>query len=262
MTNASDQSTPNARRRWRQRAGHRLRRLRTAAADQCKYRPSRGHTYPAAARAEELLDEPASPIPAEPRAIATAAYGPISGERFPVPAAPLSRINPAFLRARVAYASNDKPGTSSSTPAIAICTLSKRVAGQPAMALESARRIRLGGGGGHQEQAGMAGLVSAQGNARAAGRTFMKSMVGAAKRDWRCTGGPTNPLGARAMYLWQGNKDTYFRIHGTNEPWTIGLSQSSGCIRMINQDAMDLYARTSTGTNVVVLTTKTIARVG
>jgi hypothetical protein len=49
-------------------------------------------------------------------------------------------------------------------------------------------------------------------------------------------GGPRNPLGARAMYLWQGNKDTLFRIHGTVEPWTIGKSVSSGCIRMINQE--------------------------
>jgi len=66
-------------------------------------------------------------------------------------------------------------------------------------------------------------------------------------------GGPGNPLGARAMYLWQGNKDTLFRIHGTVEPWTIGKSVSSGCIRMINQDAIDLYQRASVGTRVVVL---------
>jgi lipoprotein-anchoring transpeptidase ErfK/SrfK len=75
-------------------------------------------------------------------------------------------------------------------------------------------------------------------------------------------GGPSNPLGARAMYLWQGNKDTLYRIHSTNEPWTVGTSVSSGCIRMINQDAIDLYARTPAGTNVVVLTSRTIARVG
>ncbi|MGD9658801.1 MAG: L,D-transpeptidase [Methylocystis sp.] len=66
-------------------------------------------------------------------------------------------------------------------------------------------------------------------------------------------GGPRNPLGARAMYLWQGDRDTLFRIHGTNEPWTIGKSQSSGCIRMINQDAMDLYMKAAVGTRVVVL---------
>jgi lipoprotein-anchoring transpeptidase ErfK/SrfK len=69
-------------------------------------------------------------------------------------------------------------------------------------------------------------------------------------------GGPANPLGARAMYLWQGDQDTLFRIHGTNEPWTIGLSQSSGCIRMINQDAIDLYQNTPVGTRVVVLASR------
>jgi lipoprotein-anchoring transpeptidase ErfK/SrfK len=69
-------------------------------------------------------------------------------------------------------------------------------------------------------------------------------------------GGPRNPLGARAMYLWQGDKDTLFRIHGTVEPWTIGKSVSSGCIRMINQDAIDLYQRTSVGTKVVVLASR------
>jgi len=66
-------------------------------------------------------------------------------------------------------------------------------------------------------------------------------------------GGPDNPLGARALYLWQGNKDTLYRIHGTNEPDTIGRSVSSGCIRMLNQDVIDLYARTPVGAKVVVL---------
>ena len=66
-------------------------------------------------------------------------------------------------------------------------------------------------------------------------------------------GGYRNPLGARAMYLWQGNKDTYFRIHGTLEPHSIGTNASSGCIRLINQDAIDLYNRVQEGTKVVVL---------
>ena len=66
-------------------------------------------------------------------------------------------------------------------------------------------------------------------------------------------GGLRNPLGARAMYLWQGNKDTLFRIHGTLEPFSIGKSVSSGCIRMINQDAIDLFSRVNVGSKVVVL---------
>lgn len=70
-------------------------------------------------------------------------------------------------------------------------------------------------------------------------------------------GGPENPLGARALYLWQGNKDTLYRVHGTNEPWTIGQNVSSGCIRLTNEDVVDLYERTAVGTKVVVLAAPT-----
>ena len=62
-----------------------------------------------------------------------------------------------------------------------------------------------------------------------------------------------NPLGARALYLFEGKKDTLFRIHGTNEPNTIGHAVSSGCIRMLNADVIDLYGRVAKGTRVVVL---------
>ena len=62
-------------------------------------------------------------------------------------------------------------------------------------------------------------------------------------------GGPNNPLGARAMYL----GSTLYRIHGSNEPWTIGKNVSSGCIRMRNVDVIDLYERVKVGTKVVVL---------
>jgi lipoprotein-anchoring transpeptidase ErfK/SrfK len=68
--------------------------------------------------------------------------------------------------------------------------------------------------------------------------------------------GINNPLGARALYLWQGNKDTLYRIHGTNEPWTIGTNVSSGCIRLTNEDIIDLYTRVPMGTKVVVLPSK------
>jgi lipoprotein-anchoring transpeptidase ErfK/SrfK len=66
-------------------------------------------------------------------------------------------------------------------------------------------------------------------------------------------GGSENPMGARALYLWQGKKDTLYRIHGTNEPWTIGQSVSAGCIRMTNEDVIHLYDQTPIGTKVVVL---------
>ncbi|MGJ0503081.1 MAG: L,D-transpeptidase [Methylocystis sp.] len=66
-------------------------------------------------------------------------------------------------------------------------------------------------------------------------------------------GGEDNPLGARAMYLYSGGRDTMFRIHGSNEPWTIGQAVSSGCIRMLNNDVTDLFSRVKVGTTVVVL---------
>jgi lipoprotein-anchoring transpeptidase ErfK/SrfK len=62
-------------------------------------------------------------------------------------------------------------------------------------------------------------------------------------------GGPANPLGARAMYL----GDTLYRIHGTNAPWTIGTNVSSGCIRLRNEDVVDLYERVNVGAKVVVM---------
>ena len=69
----------------------------------------------------------------------------------------------------------------------------------------------------------------------------------------RVPGGAENPLGARALYLYEGNKDTLYRIHGTNQPEYIGQAISSGCIRMTNEDVIDLYDRVKQGTTVVVL---------
>jgi lipoprotein-anchoring transpeptidase ErfK/SrfK len=69
----------------------------------------------------------------------------------------------------------------------------------------------------------------------------------------RVPGGPANPLGARALYLYEGNKDTLYRIHGTNQPEYIGHAISSGCIRMTNNDVIDLFGRVKLGSTVVVL---------
>jgi len=96
---------------------------------------------------------------------------------------------------------------------------------------------------------------------------FCRSLLISQKREWpdwtppadmlrrrpdlprHMKGGPDNPLGAGAMYL----GSTLYRIHGSNEPWTIGTHVSSGCIRMTNDDVTDLYSRVNLGTKVVVL---------
>lgn len=69
----------------------------------------------------------------------------------------------------------------------------------------------------------------------------------------RVPGGSANPLGARALYLYERNKDTLYRIHGTNQPEYIGQAISSGCIRMTNEDVIDLFDRVKVGATVVVL---------
>ncbi len=82
------------------------------------------------------------------------------------------------------------------------------------------------------------------------------------KREWKknrrklpkmVKGGPNNPLGARALYLYQGNRDTLYRIHGTNNPASIGHARSSGCIRLLNEEIVDLHKRTKIGAKVIVV---------
>ena len=179
-------------------------------------------------------------------------YGPVQGEPFPIPAAPLSRINPAYLRARVAYPTREAPGT------IVVDPRNRYLY----HVQEGGRAMRYGVGVGREGFAwsGAATINSKQEwpdwyppkemiQRQPEIRKELKELQG----GLGVPGGPRNPLGARAMYLWQNNKDTLYRIHGTLEPWTIGTNVSSGCIRMINQDAIDLYDRTAVGTKVVVL---------
>lgn len=83
-------------------------------------------------------------------------------------------------------------------------------------------------------------------------RNMIKRDPKLAKYAKGMAGGIDNPLGARALYLYSGGKDTLYRIHGTNEPWSIGRAMSSGCIRMLNDDVADLFVRVPLGTRVVV----------
>lgn len=85
-----------------------------------------------------------------------------------------------------------------------------------------------------------------------------KEMIAREKKKYgrtlpaRVEGGPSNPLGARALYLFQGGRDTLYRIHGTNAPASIGTAQSSGCIRMLNKEVIDLHKRVKIGAKVIV----------
>jgi lipoprotein-anchoring transpeptidase ErfK/SrfK len=212
---------------------------------------------------EPRLQPDRQPRPVEPRVIApsinpglerqyVAIYGPVVGERFYIPAVRLSDVNPRYLRRTVLYRSNQAPGTIVIDPQNHFLYF---VQG-------GGRALRYGVGVGRQGF-GWSGLATIHDKQEWPDWYPPKEMIRRQPELMRkmsllrsglgMKGGLSNPLGARALYLWQGNKDTLYRIHGTNEPWTIGQSVSSGCIRMLNQDVIDLYQRTPLGVKVIVL---------
>jgi lipoprotein-anchoring transpeptidase ErfK/SrfK len=83
-------------------------------------------------------------------------------------------------------------------------------------------------------------------------RVFSQANASVARRGGM-PGGLSNPLGARALYINFGGRDSGYRIHGTNQPTSIGWAASSGCFRMLNQDVIDLYDRTARGAKVIVV---------
>jgi lipoprotein-anchoring transpeptidase ErfK/SrfK len=177
-----------------------------------------------------------------------------------VPAIKLAQIDSAFLRKNVSYDTKEAPGTIVVDPANHYLYHVE----------DGGRATRYGVGVGREGfvWAGDATIKSKQEwpdwyppKEMIERKPELKKVLTELQSGIGMHGGPGNPLGARAMYLWQGNQDTYFRIHGTVEPWTIGQSVSSGCIRMINQDVMDLYQKTTVGTRVVVLGSAGAAKV-
>jgi lipoprotein-anchoring transpeptidase ErfK/SrfK len=179
-------------------------------------------------------------------------YAAIDGEAFPVPAVPLEAIDPAFLRTTVAYPTSEPPGTIVVDPAAHYLYL---VEG-------GGRAIRYGVGVG-REGFGWSGDAVVQvkrawpawypPKEMIARQPSLRTLLTPLAGGTGMAGGPGNPLGARALYLWQNGRDTLYRIHGTVEPASIGKSVSSGCIRMIDQDVIDLYQRVPEGARVVVL---------
>jgi lipoprotein-anchoring transpeptidase ErfK/SrfK len=148
-------------------------------------------------------------------------------------------VDPRFMRQEVAYDGKEAPGT------VIVHTNQRMLY----LVLANGRAIRYGIGVGRP------------------GFTWSGTHHVTNKREWpdwtpppemlqrrpdlprHMVGGPDNPLGARALYL----GSTLYRIHGSNEPWTIGTNVSSGCIRMRNEDVVDLYSRVKIGTKVVVI---------
>jgi lipoprotein-anchoring transpeptidase ErfK/SrfK len=175
-----------------------------------------------------------------------AVYGARPDEQFPLPAVDLSEVDPRFLRQEVEFGASQPAGTIVVDPGERFLYYVQ----------ERGRAIRYGVGVGR------------------AGYQFRGSAYVGRKAPWpRWTptanmiadnpekNGPwargmepglENPLGARALYLYNDGRDTMYRIHGTNEPESIGQNVSSGCVRMFNQDVIDLYERAPVGARVIV----------
>lgn len=167
-------------------------------------------------------------------------------ERFPLQAMPLDRIKPELRRQEVAYSGREGAGT------IVVNTPERRLY----YVMGGGRAIRYGIGVGREGLA-LSGGATVGRKAEWPSWTPTQNMI---RRDPRnrkfaagVPGGPNNPLGARALYLYRGGQDTMFRIHGTNQPNSIGRAVSSGCIRMLNHDVIDLHSRAPVGTRVVVI---------
>jgi lipoprotein-anchoring transpeptidase ErfK/SrfK len=198
------------------------------------------------ANSVELADDAQPAAAVDPSIVAM--YGAVQDGPFLIPAVDGRRVEPEFLRQVVPVPANvpDEPGTIVVDPAHRFLYLVG----------DDGQAIRYGIGVGREGFAwsGTAAVQSKQEWPKwFPPADMMARDPNAAPWTDGMSGGLRNPLGARALYLWQGDKDTLYRIHGTNEPWSIGRDVSSGCIRMFNQDAIDLYNRVPEGTKVVVL---------
>jgi lipoprotein-anchoring transpeptidase ErfK/SrfK len=178
---------------------------------------------------------------------AVSMYAAMPYEQHPIPALDVSKIDPVYLRQVVSYPTAEQPGT------IIVDTPNHFLY----LVLGDGQAMRYGIGVGREG-------FSWAGRAYIGDRQEWPKWFPPAEmidrqpelepyRDGGMEPGLGNPLGARALYLYRDNKDTLYRLHGTNEPWSIGKSVSSGCIRLFNQDIIDLHARVNVGAPVLVI---------
>jgi lipoprotein-anchoring transpeptidase ErfK/SrfK len=173
-------------------------------------------------------------------------YGPINDPPFTIPALDLAEIDPNVLRQEVTYRGPYRPGT-------VVVNVSER---RLYLVENGGRALRYGVGVGREEALNFHGSAVVGQKAKWPGWTPTANMIARipkyAAYAGGLPGGPGNPLGARALYLYQDGHDTFFRLHGTNEPESIGQAVSSGCIRLFNHDIIHLYNRLAIGTPVIV----------
>ena len=195
----------------------------------------------------DLPVEEATPNPK--LATIRAMYGPMPGERFPLPAIDINKVPTKFWRWQVNFTSPYPVGT------VIVNTKTYFLH----LIQEGGKAMRYGVGLGRQgfEWSGEGVIQWKQAWPK---WTPPDEMIARQPElaKWSASNGGMppgldNPLGARALYIFQNGEDTLYRIHGSPEYWTIGKSVSSGCVRMINQDVVDLYGRVTNGARLIVV---------
>lgn len=183
--------------------------------------------------------------PIEPGAIRPTMLVAVTEEPFPILPVDSSVIDARYHRQMVADPTGERPGTIVIDPSTRFLHL----------VMEERRALRYGIGVGREGFA-WSGEALIQRKATWPKWTPPASMIKRqpelAQYAGGMAGGPDNPLGARALYLYEDGRDTLYRIHGTNEPRSIGGAVSSGCIRLLNVDVIDLFGRVPIGSRVVV----------
>ena len=174
-------------------------------------------------------------------------YGGMQDGGFIVAPVDITTMDRNLMRQEVAWRGNEKPGS------IVVNVPERRLY----LVLAGGRALRYGVGVGRTEGMNFRGSAIIGRKEKWPRWTPTSNMMAAMPRyrpyAGGVGGGPDNPLGPRALYLYRDGRDTFFRLHGTTEPETIGQAVSSGCIRLFNQDIIDLYNRVPVGTRVTVL---------
>ncbi|WP_246472728.1 L,D-transpeptidase [Pelagibacterium limicola] len=172
-------------------------------------------------------------------------YGPLPNEKFPVPAVDLRYLDPQYYRRVVDDPTGERPGT------LVVDTASRYLY----LVREGRQAIRYGVGIGRD---GFSWSGRGYISYKREWPTWTPPAAMIAREphleEWRHgqPGGLDNPLGARALYIFQNGRDTLYRVHGSGEPWSIGSAVSSGCVRLLHHDVIDLYNRVSSGAPILV----------
>jgi lipoprotein-anchoring transpeptidase ErfK/SrfK len=177
----------------------------------------------------------------------TASYDSMSDGGHLIPAVDMTQLDPSVMRTEVTWRGKEKPGT-------IVVKISER---RLYLVEDGGKAIRYGVGVGRSPGVNFRGEAVIGRKEKWPHWTPTENMMEAIpmyrKFAGGMDGGPGNPLGPRALYLYRNGHDTNFRLHGTTEPETIGQPVSSGCIRLFNQDIIDLYNRVPVGAHVVVI---------